>query len=61
MIDLGIAIAWIAISAAGMKVLSVLMQTIVTNNAEAELASYMGDAPSSFEANPIRHASIDLG
>jgi hypothetical protein len=44
MIDLGIAITWLAISAASMKGLSAFARAAATNGSEAELALIADDA-----------------
>ncbi|MGA9876065.1 MAG: hypothetical protein WBQ21_09670 [Solirubrobacteraceae bacterium] len=43
MVDLGVAIAWIAISAASAKGLSAFARAARTNDTETELAAFAGD------------------
>lgn len=49
MVDLGVALTWIAISAAGAKGLSVFARAAATNDREAELASLTFDDDSAYD------------
>ncbi|MFZ1155491.1 MAG: hypothetical protein WAN93_11360 [Solirubrobacteraceae bacterium] len=58
MIDLGVALTWIAISAASAKGLSVFAHAAATSGAEAELASLRGEsAPAHDSPFPINARS----
>jgi hypothetical protein len=44
MVDVGVALTWIAMSAASAKGLSVFARAAATSDTEAELASFTGDS-----------------
>jgi hypothetical protein len=58
MVDLGVALTWIAISAASAKGLSVLVRAAATSAADAELAALTGEGMPAHDAQ--YHLDIPL-